>query len=118
MFPELHAGQERKLRTRKRREEPLNAELTERELDMLGLREGGLSTRQMGLSLYAAPSTVRTHENPRKICLPQARGLLAQKSCGAGPREGNHLASPHKPENLPRGDAPAGEADCPAVPYA
>jgi LuxR family maltose regulon positive regulatory protein len=64
MFPELLKRQERKLRTRSaRREEPLNEELTQRELDVLGLLllDGELSNSQMGQSLYVAPSTVKTH---------------------------------------------------------
>jgi LuxR family maltose regulon positive regulatory protein len=35
-------------------------QLTERELDVLRLLVGELSTRQMAQSLYVAPSTVRT----------------------------------------------------------
>jgi LuxR family maltose regulon positive regulatory protein len=63
MFPELLERQERKLRTRSaRREEPLNEELTQRELDVLSLLlDGELSNSQMGQSLYVAPSTVKTH---------------------------------------------------------
>ena len=60
MFPELLERQERKLRARKPREGQLNGELTERELDVLRLLGGELSTRQMAESLYVAPSTVRT----------------------------------------------------------
>ena len=60
MFPELLERQERKLRTRKPREGQLDGELTERELDVLRLLVGELSTRQMAQSLYVAPSTVRT----------------------------------------------------------
>jgi hypothetical protein len=40
------------------------------------------------------------------------------KSRGVGPRQGTHLVSPHKAENLPRGDAPAGDANYPAARYA
>ena len=58
VFPDLLERQERKLRARKRRQ--LNGELTEREMDVLRLLGGELSTRQMAQSLYVAPSTVRT----------------------------------------------------------
>jgi LuxR family maltose regulon positive regulatory protein len=60
IFPELLERQERKLRARKPREGQLDGELTERELDVLRLLEGELSTRQMAQNLYVAPSTVRT----------------------------------------------------------
>jgi LuxR family transcriptional regulator, maltose regulon positive regulatory protein len=61
IFPSLLALQERALRNRSRRRNgSLNGELTERELDVLRLLVGELSTRQMALSLYVAPSTVRT----------------------------------------------------------
>jgi LuxR family maltose regulon positive regulatory protein len=60
IFPELLERQERKLRARKPREGQLDGELTERELDVLRLLGGELSTRQMAESLYVAPSTVRT----------------------------------------------------------
>ena len=57
VFPDLLERQERKLRARKRQ---VNGELTEREMDVLRLLGGELSTRQMAQSLYVAPSTVRT----------------------------------------------------------
>jgi LuxR family transcriptional regulator, maltose regulon positive regulatory protein len=60
MLPELLERQERKLRARKPREGQLDGELTQRELDVLRLLGGELSTRQMAQSLYVAPSTVRT----------------------------------------------------------
>ncbi len=60
IFPELLERQERKLRSRKPREGQLDEELTERELDVLRLLEGELSTRQIAQSLYVAPSTIRT----------------------------------------------------------
>ena len=60
IFPELLERQERKLRARKPREGQLGAELTERELDVLRLLVGELTTRQMAESLYVAPNTVRT----------------------------------------------------------
>jgi LuxR family maltose regulon positive regulatory protein len=61
MLPELLERQERKHRTSKPREGQLDEELTERELAVLGLLPGELSTSQMAHSLYVAPSTVRTH---------------------------------------------------------
>jgi LuxR family maltose regulon positive regulatory protein len=63
LFPELLERQERKLRVRasKERDGHLDEELTERELGVLRLLNGELSTRQMGDSLYVAPSTIRTH---------------------------------------------------------
>jgi LuxR family maltose regulon positive regulatory protein len=57
VFPDLLERQERKLRAHKRQ---LDGELTEREMDVLRLLGGELSTRQMAQSLYVAPSTVRT----------------------------------------------------------
>jgi LuxR family maltose regulon positive regulatory protein len=60
MFPDLLERQERKLRARKPREGQLDGELTVRELDVLRLLGGELTTRQMAQSLYVAPSTVRT----------------------------------------------------------
>jgi len=60
IFPELLERQEQKLRARKPREGQLDGELTERELDVLRLLGGDLSTRQVAQSLYVAPSTVRT----------------------------------------------------------
>jgi LuxR family transcriptional regulator, maltose regulon positive regulatory protein len=59
-FSELLERQERKLRARRPREGQLDGELTERELEVLRLLGGELSTRQMAHSLYVAPSTVRT----------------------------------------------------------
>jgi LuxR family transcriptional regulator, maltose regulon positive regulatory protein len=60
MLPELLERQERRLRVRKAREGQLDGELTERELEVIGLLDGRLTTRQMAESLYVAPSTVRT----------------------------------------------------------
>jgi LuxR family maltose regulon positive regulatory protein len=60
VFPEFLERQERKLRARKPREGQLDGELTERELEVLRLLAGELSTQQMSESLYVAPSTVRT----------------------------------------------------------
>jgi LuxR family maltose regulon positive regulatory protein len=61
MFPELLERQERTLRQGKQREGQLNAELTERELDVLGLLDGERNTQQIGQVLYVAPNTVKTH---------------------------------------------------------
>ena len=60
IFPELLERQERRLRTSKRRDRSLNQEITDRELDVLRLLVGELSTRQIAQTLYVAPSTVRT----------------------------------------------------------
>jgi LuxR family transcriptional regulator, maltose regulon positive regulatory protein len=60
IFPELLERQERMLRARNSREGQLDGELTQRELDVLRLLVGELSTRQMAQNLYVAPSTVRT----------------------------------------------------------
>src|SRR5215213_8133378 len=59
ILPELLEREERKLRRHRPREGQLDGELTQRELDVLGLLIGELSTRQMAQSLYIAPSTVR-----------------------------------------------------------
>ena len=59
-FPQMLERQERMLRARKPREGQLDGELTQRELDVLRLLVGELSTRQMAQNLYVAPSTVRT----------------------------------------------------------
>jgi DNA-binding CsgD family transcriptional regulator len=60
IYPELLALQEEDLRVRKPREAQLGGELTERELEVLRLLVGELSTRQMAKSLYIAPNTIRT----------------------------------------------------------
>ncbi|MDQ3286220.1 MAG: LuxR C-terminal-related transcriptional regulator [Actinomycetota bacterium] len=60
MFPELLERQERKLRVRKTREGQLDGDLTERELEVIGLLGGQLTTRQMAERLYVAPCSVRT----------------------------------------------------------
>jgi LuxR family transcriptional regulator, maltose regulon positive regulatory protein len=60
IFPELLEQQERGLRAHKPREGQLNVELTERELDVLRLLDGELSTWQIAYRLYVAPSTVKT----------------------------------------------------------
>ena len=59
IFPELIEREENRLRTRKPRRGQLDEELTERELVVLGLLDGELSTRQMAQSLYVATDTVR-----------------------------------------------------------
>jgi LuxR family transcriptional regulator, maltose regulon positive regulatory protein len=61
IFPELLEREERRLRARKPRQGQLDGELTERELDVLRLLVGELSTSQIAQSLYVSPSTVRTH---------------------------------------------------------
>ncbi|HWI45327.1 MAG TPA: LuxR C-terminal-related transcriptional regulator, partial [Rubrobacter sp.] len=61
MFPELLEREERRLRARKPRQGQLDGELTERELDVLGLLVGELSTSQIAQNLYVSPSTIRTH---------------------------------------------------------
>jgi LuxR family transcriptional regulator, maltose regulon positive regulatory protein len=60
IFPALLERQERELRKNRQRDGSLNGELTGRELAVLRLLDGELSTRQIGDSLYVAPSTVRT----------------------------------------------------------
>jgi LuxR family maltose regulon positive regulatory protein len=60
IFPALLERQERRLRKTNQRDGSLNGELTEREMAVLRLLDGTLTTRQMGDSLYVAPSTVRT----------------------------------------------------------
>ncbi|MGH3144812.1 MAG: LuxR C-terminal-related transcriptional regulator, partial [Rubrobacter sp.] len=60
IFPALLERQERRLRKTKQRDGSLDEELTEREMAVLRLLDGKLTTRQMGDSLYVAPSTVRT----------------------------------------------------------
>jgi LuxR family transcriptional regulator, maltose regulon positive regulatory protein len=61
IFPERVESLERKLRGSRSRNGQLNGELTEREMDVLRLLSGKLSTREMGLDLYVSVSTVRTH---------------------------------------------------------
>jgi LuxR family maltose regulon positive regulatory protein len=60
IFPALLERLERKLRRHRRRDGSLNGELTVRELAVVRLLGGELTTRQMGDSLFVAPSTVRT----------------------------------------------------------
>ena len=60
IFPDLLERQEGRLRTTKRRDGSLDGDLTVRELDVLRLLVGELSTTQIAQSLYVAPSTVRT----------------------------------------------------------
>jgi len=61
IFPELLERQERTLRVSNQRNGHLNGELTERELAVLRLLNGELSTQEIARSLYVAPSTARTH---------------------------------------------------------
>jgi LuxR family transcriptional regulator, maltose regulon positive regulatory protein len=84
-FPKLLELQERKLRVRKAREGQLDGELTERELDVLRLLGGELSTRQMAQSLYVAPSTIRTQIKSiyRKLGV-SSRGAAVQEAYSRG----------------------------------
>ena len=86
-FPELLERQERNLRARRPHEGRLDGELTERELDVLRLLGGELTTRQMAQSLYVAPSTVRSQiksiyrklgvsSRERAVQEARARGLV------------------------------------------
>jgi LuxR family transcriptional regulator, maltose regulon positive regulatory protein len=85
IFPELLESQERKLRVRRPREGQLNGELTERELDVLRLLEGELTTQQMAQSLYVAPSTVRSQIKSiyRKLGV-SSRGDAVEKARARG----------------------------------
>jgi LuxR family maltose regulon positive regulatory protein len=91
MFPELLERHERTLRQGKQLEGQLNGELTERELDVLGLLDGERNTKQIGRVLYVAPNTVKTHIksiyrklgiSSRKEAVEQARarGLIRSSS--------------------------------------
>jgi ATP/maltotriose-dependent transcriptional regulator MalT len=85
IFPELVERQERRLRTCRPRDGQLDGELTERELDVLRLLPGELSTRQMAESLYVAPSTVRTQIKSiyRKLGV-SSRGAAVEEARGQG----------------------------------
>jgi len=85
IFPDLLELQELQLRARKPREGQLDGELTERELDVLRLLVGELSTRQMAGSLYVAPSTVRTQVKSiyRKLEV-SSRGAAVEKAHAKG----------------------------------
>ncbi|MGF1470275.1 MAG: LuxR C-terminal-related transcriptional regulator [Rubrobacteraceae bacterium] len=85
MFHDRLEHVERKLRTRSSRPGGLNEELTGRELDVVGLLAGELSTRQMGELLYLAPSTVRTHVKSiyRKLGV-SSRGQAVQEARARG----------------------------------
>ena len=85
IFPELLERQERKLRRHKPREGQLDGEFTERELDVLRLLIGELSTRQMAQSLYVAPSTVRTQVKSiyRKLGV-SSRGAAVEEAHARG----------------------------------
>jgi LuxR family maltose regulon positive regulatory protein len=80
VFPELLESQERTLRARKPREGQLDEELTERELEVLRLLPGELTTRQMAQSLYVTPNTVRTQIKSiyRKIGASSRRGAVEE----------------------------------------
>ena len=85
IIPELLERQERKLRTITQRNGHLGEELTERELDVLHLLGGELSTRQMAQSLYVAPSTIRTQVKSiyRKLGV-SARGAAVEEAHARG----------------------------------
>ena len=85
IFPEFAEREERKLRARKPREGQLDGELTERELDVLRLLCGELSTQQMAQNLYVAPSTVRTQVKSiyRKLGV-SSRGAAVEKAHARG----------------------------------
>jgi LuxR family maltose regulon positive regulatory protein len=80
IFPDLLEREERKFRARKPREGQLDEELTERELDVLRLLFGDLSTRQMAQNLYVAPSTVRTQVKSiyRKLGVSSRRAAVEE----------------------------------------
>ena len=62
IFPDLLERQERKLRkTRPRRTESMDRQLTERELEVLRLLEGNLPVSELGKLLYVSPSTIKSH---------------------------------------------------------
>jgi len=61
IFAEHLERLERKLRARKSPKRQLDDELTERELEVLRLFDGELTTQQIAQRLYVAPSTVRTY---------------------------------------------------------
>jgi LuxR family maltose regulon positive regulatory protein len=85
ILPELLEREERKLRRHKPREGQLDGELTDRELDVLHLLVGELSTRQMAHSLYVAPSTVRTQVKSiyRKLGV-SSRGAAVEEAHARG----------------------------------
>jgi LuxR family maltose regulon positive regulatory protein len=85
ILPDLLDREERKLSRRRSREGQLNGELTERELDVLRLLVGELSTRQMAQNLYVAPSTVRTQIKSiyRKLGV-SSRGEAVQEARARG----------------------------------
>ena len=96
MFPELLEREERKLRRIKRRDGSLNGELTQRELDVLRLLVGELSTRQMAQNLYVAP---KHRKNPGQIHLPQARGSPRALWPWRRLTPGGSSSLPHRPIN-------------------
>jgi len=114
ILPELLERQEKKLRARKPREGQLDVELTQRELNVLRLLGGELSTRQMAESLYVAPSTVRTQVKSiyRKLGVSSRKEAVGRHT----PEASSSLY--RKPVN-PLGDVCGWrETDYPAVDYA
>ena len=61
IFPDLLERQEHELSKSRRVESALTEVLTERELDVLRLFDGGDSYRQIGQALYVSVNTVKTH---------------------------------------------------------
>jgi LuxR family transcriptional regulator, maltose regulon positive regulatory protein len=61
ILPDLLEHQERELGKRRRTESVLTDVLTERELDVLRLFDGGDSYRQIGQALFVSVNTVKTH---------------------------------------------------------
>jgi LuxR family transcriptional regulator, maltose regulon positive regulatory protein len=95
IFPELLERQERRLRARKPRQGQLDGELTERELAVLSLLVGELSTSQIAQNLYVSPSTVRTHVKSiyRKL------GVSSRGAALGRPASGGSCSIPHRPIN-------------------
>jgi LuxR family transcriptional regulator, maltose regulon positive regulatory protein len=80
ILPELLERAEREHRKHKPREGQLDGGLTGRELEVLRLLEGELSTRQVAQSLYVAPSTVRTQVKSiyRKLGVSSRRAAVEE----------------------------------------
>jgi LuxR family maltose regulon positive regulatory protein len=85
ILPDHLEREERKLSRRRPREGQLNGQLTQRELDVLRLLVGELSTRRMAENLYVAPSTVRTQIKSifRKLGV-SSRGEAVQEARARG----------------------------------
>jgi LuxR family maltose regulon positive regulatory protein len=96
IFPALLECQERRLRKTKQQDGLLDWELTERELAVLRLLDGKLTTRQMGDSLYVAPSTVRTHVKSiyRKLGVSTRKGAVEEARA-------RRLVQGPRPKNIP-----------------